>query len=86
MTDPQYPNTDSDLAKAWLCPTNSSLYEHDPGLAMRDIGSSLEPHWVTRSEAFRDFYSRQLLADIEADIVSYLQESELKVDVRGVMP
>ena len=41
-----------DLTLAWSYAANCSLYEEDPGPAELNIGSSLEPHLVSRVERF----------------------------------
>ena len=42
---------EEDLTVAWSYAANCSLYEEDPGPPELNIGSSLEPHWVSRVEA-----------------------------------
>ncbi|GAB4960157.1 hypothetical protein MAHJHV55_10380 [Mycobacterium avium subsp. hominissuis] len=56
-----------DLTCAWLHAANCSLYEDDDGPAQLNIASHLEPHFVSRVEAFRDLYSRLLLEELDAD-------------------
>jgi hypothetical protein len=56
-----------DLTCAWLYAANCSLYEDDDGPAQLNIASHLEPHFVSRVEAFRDLYSRLLLEALDAD-------------------
>lgn len=56
-----------DLTLAWSYAANCSLYEEDPGPAELNIGSSLEPHLVSRVEAFRDLYAHLLLEQLGAD-------------------
>jgi len=58
---------EADLTLAWSYAANCSLYEEDPGPAELNIGSSLEPHWVSRAEAFRDLYAHLLLEQLGAD-------------------
>ena len=66
--DPQHAAQSSpDLTCAWLYAANCSLYEDDDGPAQLNIASHLEPHFVSRVEAFRDLYSRLLLEELEAD-------------------
>lgn len=55
------------LTDAWTCAINCRLYEQDPGPAELNIGSELEPHMISRGEAFRDFYARVLLQDVRGD-------------------
>ncbi|HUH69964.1 MAG TPA: hypothetical protein VLZ05_14575 [Mycobacterium sp.] len=56
-----------DLTLVWLYAANCSLYEEDDGPAELNIGSSLEPRWVSRVEAFRDLYAHLLLEQLAAD-------------------
>lgn len=56
-----------DLTCAWLYAANCSLYEDDDRPAQLNIASHLEPHFVSRVEAFRDLYSRLLLEELGAD-------------------
>ena len=56
-----------DLTCAWLYAANCSLYEDDDGPAQLNIASHLEPHFVSRVEAFRDLYLRLLLEELDAD-------------------
>lgn len=56
-----------DLTLAWLYAANCSLYEQDEGPAELNVGSSLEPYWVSRVEAFRDLYTHLLLEQLDAD-------------------
>ncbi|UGT97760.1 hypothetical protein LTQ55_03750 [Mycobacterium intracellulare] len=66
--DPQHAAQSSpDLTCAWLYAANCSLYEDDDGPAQLNISSHLEPHVVSRVEAFRDLYSRLLLEELGAD-------------------
>ena len=66
--DPQHAAQSSpDLTCAWLYAANCSLYEDDDGPAQLNIASHLEPHFVSRVEAFRDLYSRLLLEELDAD-------------------
>jgi hypothetical protein len=55
------------LTLAWCCAANCSLYEDDPGPAELNIGSTIEPHWVSRIEAFRDLYAHLLIEHLGAD-------------------
>jgi len=56
--------SEEDLTVAWSYAANCSLYEEDPGPPELNIGSSLEPHWVSRVEAFRDLYAHLLLEQL----------------------
>jgi len=56
-----------DLTLTWSYAANCSLYEEDDGPAELNIGSSLEPHWVSRVEALRDLYAHLLLEELGAD-------------------
>lgn len=58
-----------DLTLAWVYAANASIHEEDPGPAELNIGSDVEPHMVSRSEAFRDLYAHLLLEDLQADPV-----------------
>lgn len=58
-----------DLTSAWVYAANASIHEEDPGPAELNIGSVVEPHMVSRSEAFRDLYAHLLLEDLQADPV-----------------
>ncbi|KEP40957.1 hypothetical protein LAUMK4_05904 [Mycobacterium persicum] len=61
------PDTSPDLTTAWVLAANCSLYEKDPGPAQLNIASRIEPHFVSRVEAFRDLYTRLLLEQFDAD-------------------
>ena len=66
--DPQHAAQSSpDLTCAWVYAANCSLYEDDDGPVQLNIASHLEPHFVSRVEAFRDLYSRLLLEELGAD-------------------
>lgn len=56
-----------DLTSAWVYAANASIHEEAPGPAELNIGSDVEPHMVSRSEAFRDLYAHLLLEDFRAD-------------------
>ncbi|CPW67327.1 hypothetical protein [Mycobacteroides abscessus] len=56
-----------DLTLAWVYAANASIHEETPGPAELNIGSAIEPHMVSRSEAFRDLYAHLLLEDLRAD-------------------
>lgn len=53
-----------DLTLVWTFAANCSLYEEDPGPAELNIGSALEPHMVSRADAFRDLYAHLLLEQL----------------------
>ncbi|EIU07473.1 hypothetical protein MA5S0422_3017 [Mycobacteroides abscessus 5S-0422] len=55
-----------DLTLAWVYAANASIHEETPGPAELNIGSAIEPHMVSRSEAFRDLYAHLLLEDLHA--------------------
>lgn len=61
------PAQNNDLTSAWSYAANASIYEHDPGPAELNIGSAVEPHMVSRTEAFRDLYAHLLLEGLQAD-------------------
>ncbi|MEE6140516.1 hypothetical protein SKC41_29915 [Mycobacterium sp. 050128] len=56
-----------DVTLVWTYAANCILYEEDGGPAELNIGSTLEPHLVSRSEAFRDLYAHQLLESLGAE-------------------
>ncbi|MGP3323029.1 hypothetical protein [Mycobacteroides abscessus] len=58
-----------DLTLAWVYAANASIHEEAPGPAELNIGSQVEPHMVSRVEAFRDLYAHLLLEDLQADKV-----------------
>ncbi|SHY15191.1 hypothetical protein [Mycobacteroides abscessus] len=58
-----------DLTLAWVYAANASIHEETPGPAELNIGSDVEPHMVSRPEAFRDLYAHLLLEDLQADKV-----------------
>jgi hypothetical protein len=58
---------EEDLTLAWTYAANCSLYEEDSGPSELNIGSNLEPHLVSRAEAFRDLYAHVLLEQLDAD-------------------
>lgn len=58
-----------DLSLAWNYAANVSLHEETPGPAELNVGSAVEPHMVSRPEAFRDLYAHLLLAELQADKV-----------------
>ncbi|KRQ23341.1 MULTISPECIES: hypothetical protein [unclassified Mycobacteroides] len=57
----------NDLTQVWMCAVNCGLYETDEGPKLLNIASGLEPHMVSRAEAFRDLYARILLVDLDGD-------------------
>lgn len=58
-----------DLSLAWIYAANVSLHEETPGPAELNIGSEVEPHMVSRAEAFRDLYAHLVLEVLQADNV-----------------
>ncbi|QSN51864.1 Uncharacterised protein [Mycobacteroides abscessus subsp. abscessus] len=68
-----------DLTLAWVYAANASIHEETPGPAELNIGSEVEPHMVSRVEAFRDLYAHLLLEDLQADKVRI---DRLKVKIR----
>lgn len=64
------------LTLLYSCTANCLLYEEDPGPAELNIGSELEPHMVSRSRAWRDFYAHHLLTGLSADIARLTECSE----------
>lgn len=60
---------DEDLTLAWVYAANASIHEEAPGPAELNIGSAVEPHMVSRVEAFRDLYAHLLLEDLQAEKV-----------------
>lgn len=58
-----------DLTQAWLCAINCDLFAQAPGPKLLNIASDIEPHMVSRTEAFRDLYARILLVDLGGDLV-----------------
>ncbi|MGV0740232.1 hypothetical protein ABQF35_28100 [Mycobacterium syngnathidarum] len=61
------PTSNKDLTTVWIYALNASLYEETPGPAQLNVGSAMEPHMVSRPEAFRDLYAHLLLEALQAD-------------------
>jgi hypothetical protein len=57
-----------DAGTAWWCAANCLLYEEDPGPAQLNVGSTTEPVWVDRSQAWQDAYTHCLLEAVDADL------------------
>ena len=53
---------------AWSLAANCLLYEEDPGPAEVNVASDAEPRMVPRREAWRDYYARYLLNELDADL------------------
>lgn len=47
---------------------NCRLHEDDPQPELRNIGTEAEPLMVSKVEAWRAFYSRHLVAELDADL------------------
>lgn len=58
------------------CAANCLLYEQDPGPTELNIGSELEPHMVSRSHAWRDYYAHHLITSLKANPARLRQCSE----------
>jgi len=56
----------SDEALAWSLAANCRLYEEDPGPPEVNVGSDTEKRLVSRTDAWRDYYARQLLLGLDA--------------------
>jgi hypothetical protein len=83
---PDYPNdgaaapatrVDRDETEAWSCAANCLSYENDPGPAELNIGSASEPHMVSRSYAWRDFYARLLINQLDGSHARLLTTAEV---------
>lgn len=72
------PTGNKDLTTAWSYAVNASLHEETPGPTELNIGSAVEPHMVSRQEAFRDLYSHLLLEDLQAN---HTRLDGLKADI-----
>ncbi len=57
---------DQDRVMAFSCALNCLLYEQDSGPETVNVGSELEPKTVDRQEAWRDYYARYLLVQLDA--------------------
>src|SRR5688500_9443543 len=58
---------EDDMTWAWSSAANCLLYEEDPGPAHLNIWSETEPRWVSRSEAWMNFYAWALLYQLDTE-------------------
>jgi hypothetical protein len=58
----------SDSAQAWSLAANCLLFEEDPGPDQVNVGSDTEPQMQPRTEAWRDYYARYLLKELDGDL------------------
>lgn len=52
---------------AWSCAANAALYIDDPGPDQLPTGSATDPRFVSRHEAWAEFYARYLLVELRAE-------------------
>ncbi|MFI2473454.1 hypothetical protein [Nocardia xishanensis] len=60
--------SDAHLTHIHSSAANCLLFEADPGPQQLNIGTELEPRWVSREYAWRDFYAHDLIIAVNADL------------------
>ena len=63
------PLGERDRTELWSLASNCGLYEADPQPALQNVGTRAEPLMVTAVEAWRDYYARWTLQQLDADDV-----------------
>ncbi len=61
------PLAERDRTELWSLASNCGLYEADPQPAMQNVGTRAEPLMVTALEAWRDYYARWVIQQLDAD-------------------
>lgn len=56
-----------DRTELWSLASNCGLYETDPQPAMQNVGTRAEPLVVTAQEAWRDYYARWTIQQLDGD-------------------
>ena len=88
MTPPDDPAATGkdDQTTLYSLAANCSLYEEDDQPPRLNVGSEREPRMVSSTEAWRDFYARNLVEQFDARVSRLLVAREWAVQRRETAP